>query len=58
MRIAKGKRITSNDVRQVLRFRLELQLMSKIEAEGHSRFCAKRQVFTNDSKCCCHMVNT
>ena len=47
MRIAKGKSITAHDARQLSRFKLELELMVKLENEGHSRECAKQQVFTS-----------
>jgi hypothetical protein len=52
MRIAKGKRITANDVRVLARFRIKLELTVKLELEGHSRECAILQVFS-DGKCGC-----
>ena len=47
MRIAKGKSITAHDARQLSLFKLELELMVKLESEGHSRECARNQVFTS-----------
>lgn len=56
MRVAKSKGITAHDAQQVARFRAELGLMVKLEGEGHSRNCARRQVFGELPTCSCLMA--